>query len=179
MNFLVQFFRFRRGVPEAVRTLPFAAADASSALARAKELIGTGSYPARAEALRVMDDGGRTLVDWRVPVVTEQPTAYVPQPAWNPHQAPKPVLLLPKEQAQAARAPALTTRRHQFQPGQAVSYTGDDKPHISRGGFEIVGLGAPGTHEPNYVIRSADESSDRHVPEHELQEDLGARVRGR
>ena len=71
------------------------------------------------------------------------------------------------------------TRRHQFEIGQPVSYTEDAKPHISRGGFEIVGLGDPGTHEPNYMIRSADDASDRLVEEHELQEDLGARMRGR
>jgi hypothetical protein len=38
MTFLVQFIRFRRGVPEAIRTLPFAVADAANALARAKGL---------------------------------------------------------------------------------------------------------------------------------------------
>jgi len=43
-----------------------------------------------------------------------------------------------------------------------------------------VGLSDPGTHEPAYVIRTAEEASDlaRLVQEHELQEDLGARVRG-
>lgn len=180
MNFLVQFIRFRRGVPEAVRTLPFAAVDAASALSRAQELIGIGSYPVRTEALRVMDDGGRTLIDWTERVMAEQPAAYVPEPVSNVHQAAEPALLaLPEAQPQNARTSALMTGRHQFAIGQPVSYTEDGKPHISRGGFEIVGLCEPGTHEPNYAIRSADESSDRLVQEHELQEDLCARVRGR
>lgn len=54
---------------------------------------------------------------------------------------------------------------------------GDGEPNIAKGGFEIVGLCDPGTHEPEYMIRNAEEPSDRLVQEHELQEDLGARTR--
>ena len=181
MNFLVQFIRFRRGVPEPVRTLPFAAADALGALSRAQELVGIGSYPVRTEALRVMDDGGRTLIDWTAPVTAEQPVAYIatldPPTSYQPS---KPVpLLAPEEIRPEPRATALTTQRHQFEAGQPISYTEDGRPDIPSGGFEIVELCDPGIHEPHYVIRSAEETSNRFVKEHELQEDLGARVRGR
>jgi hypothetical protein len=74
MKFMVQFIRFRRGAPEVVRTLHVAAADESTALARVKSLVGTASWPPRPDALRVMDDGGRALINWAVPVATAQPT---------------------------------------------------------------------------------------------------------
>jgi hypothetical protein len=144
MTFLVQFFRFRRGVPEVIRTLNLAAQNAEAALAGAKRVV-AGSGPSRTEAIRVMDDGGRTLIDWRIPLGTAQP---IPQ------------------------------RRHRFAAGQSIAYTEDGTRDDPRGGFEIVGLSDPGIHEPAYVIRTAEESSNRLVQEHELQEDLGARVRG-
>jgi hypothetical protein len=144
VTFLVQFFRFRRGVPEVIRTLNLAAENAEAALAGAKRVV-TASGPSRTEAIRVMDDGGRTLIDWRIPVETVQP---------------------------------LPQRRHRFAAGQSIAYTEDGTRDDPRGGFEIVGLTDPGTHEPAYVIRTAEETSNRLVKEHELQEDLGARVRG-
>ena len=145
MTFIVQFFRFRRGVPEVIRTLNLAAENAPAALAGAKRVV-AGSGPSRTEAIRVMDEGGRTLIDWTIPVPTAQP---------------------------------LAQRRHRFQAGQSIAYTEDGTRNGPRGGFEIVGLSDPGSHEPAYVIRTAEETSDRLVQEHELQEDLGARVRGR
>src|SRR5687768_1517508 len=105
MTFLVQFIRFRRGVPEAIRTLSFASADAANALARAKALIGRGSYPVRTEALRVMDNGGRTLVDWTVPVAAEQPTAYTSRPV------PAPLLHAPEVHVTEAAALAPSRER--------------------------------------------------------------------
>ena len=68
MTFMVQFIRLRRGVPEVVRTLHLAATDEATALAQSKSLVGTASWPTRTDALRVMDDGGRTLLNWVVPV---------------------------------------------------------------------------------------------------------------
>ena len=65
--FLVQFKRLRRGVPEVIRTLHFPAVDGAAALACAQSLAGTRHWPVRTDALRVMDDGGRTLLDWTVP----------------------------------------------------------------------------------------------------------------
>jgi hypothetical protein len=62
--------------------------------------------------------------------------------------------------------------------GQAVSYAEDGQPEIWKGGYEIVRLDDP-RDEPQYAVRSADQSYDRIVHEHELREDLGARVRGR
>jgi hypothetical protein len=186
MTFLVQFIRFRRGMPEPIRTLPFATADAANALARAKELVDRGSYPIRTEALRVMDDGGRTLIDWTVPVTPEQPTANAPGPVSAPffHAAeihvPETTALAPSvDSMPGTREGPVTMRYHHFEAGEPVSYTEDGNSAASKGGFEILGLDRPGTHEPSYVIRSAEESSDRVVKEHELQDDLGARVRGR
>lgn len=185
MTFLVQFIRFRRGVPEAIRTLSFAAADAADALARAKALIGRGSYPVRTEGLRVMDNGGRTLIDWTVPAAAEQPSAYASQPVSTPllHapevRTPEAASLAPSVERMPDEREAPLRMQHHFEAGEPVSYTEDGKAAAPQGGFEIVGLGHPGTDEPRYVIRSADESSDRVVKEHELQEDLGARVRGR
>ena len=68
--------------------------------------------------------------------------------------------------------------QHRFAVGQAVSYAEDGQPEIWKGGYEIVRLDDP-HHGPRYAIRSADQSYDRIVHEHELREDLGARGRGR
>ena len=73
VTYMVQFIRLRRGVPVVVRTLHLAAAEESTALAQAKRLVGTASWPTRTDAVRVMDDGGRTLINWVVPVATAQP----------------------------------------------------------------------------------------------------------
>jgi hypothetical protein len=72
VTFLVQFLRIRRGVPEVVLTLRIDGADGPAALARAKGFLGTRSWPTRINALRVMDDGGRTVIDWLVPVGAER-----------------------------------------------------------------------------------------------------------
>ena len=68
MVYLVQFRRIRRGVPEVIRTILVASADGSAALTRARSLAGTRFWPSQTDALRVMDDGGRTLIDWIKPV---------------------------------------------------------------------------------------------------------------
>ncbi|MBL0406645.1 hypothetical protein JKG68_22070 [Microvirga aerilata] len=73
MTFLVQFKRFPRGVPEVIRTLPIAAIDGAAALAFARGRAGMKHWPTRTDAVRVMDDNGRTLLtypcsnggDWR------------------------------------------------------------------------------------------------------------------
>jgi hypothetical protein len=69
-----------------------------------------------------------------------------------------------------------STGRHRFAVGQAVSYAEDGQPMTWSGGYEIVRLDDP-RDEPRYAIRSADQSYDRIVYEHELREDLGARGR--
>ena len=74
MTFVVQFKRFRRGVPEVIRTLPITASDGAAALAYAKSLVGTRHWPGQTDALRVMDDRGRTLIDWTVPAAIAQPS---------------------------------------------------------------------------------------------------------
>ena len=78
MTFLIQFKRFRRGVPEVIGTLPIAATDGAAALAFAQSLAGMRRWPSRTDALRVMDDGGRILLDWTVPVATAQPVTSQP-----------------------------------------------------------------------------------------------------
>ena len=67
---------------------------------------------------------------------------------------------------------------HLVAVGQAVSYAEDGQPETWKGGYEIVRLDDP-RDEPQYAVRSADQSYDRIVHEHELREDLGARGRGR
>jgi hypothetical protein len=73
VTFVVQFKRIRRGVPEVIRTLLITASDGAAALAYAKSLVGTRHWPGQTDALRVMDDRGRTLLDWTVPAAIAQP----------------------------------------------------------------------------------------------------------
>ena len=80
MTFLVQFKRFRRGVLEVTRTLHLPSIDGAAALAHARSLAGTRHWPAGTDALRVMDDNGRTLLDWRVPAATSTPSTSSPDP---------------------------------------------------------------------------------------------------
>ena len=80
MTFLIQFKRFRRGVPEVIGTLPIAAADGAAALAFARSLAGMRRWPSRTDALRVMDDGGRILLDWTVPAAAALPLTSSPTP---------------------------------------------------------------------------------------------------
>jgi hypothetical protein len=179
MTFLIQFKRFRRGVPEVIGTLPIAAADGAAALAFARSLAGMRRWPSRTDALRVMDDGGRTLLDWIVPVATAQPvtSSPTPVPAKSTGTKLRPAPLLTAEHPEASR-PTLASGEHLFAVGQAVSYAEDGQPETWKGGYEIVRLDDP-HHGARYAIRSADQSYDRIVHEHELREDLGARGRGR
>lgn len=80
MTFLIQFIRFRRGVPEAIRTLPVEAPDGHAALALIRSRVGSGTWPMNTEALHVMDDGGRTVLQWMVPTPAVQ-QAPSPEPA--------------------------------------------------------------------------------------------------
>ena len=52
MIFSFQFVRFRRGVPEVIGERRCDAPDQTAALARARRLVGTSDWPARAEAVR-------------------------------------------------------------------------------------------------------------------------------
>jgi hypothetical protein len=179
MKFLVQFKKYRRGVPEVIGTLPIAAADGAAALAFAQSLVGMRRWPARTDALRLMDDEGHTLFDWTVPAVIAQPDTSLPSrvPIKPAGKEPRPAPLLMAEHP--GESPTTRpTGRHRFAVGQAVSYAEDGQPEIWKGGYEIVRLDDP-RNEPQYAIRSADQSYDRIVHEHELREDLGARVRGR
>ncbi len=179
MRFLVQFKRFRRGVPEVIGTVPIAAADGAAALALAQSPAGMRRWPARTDALRVMDDGGRTLLEWTVPVASTQPVTYPRVPVPTQPAGDKPRAAPPPLAEQSKESPStLTQDGHHFAVGQAVSYAEDGQPEVWKGGYEIVRLDDP-RGEPRYAIRSADQSYDRIVHEHELREDLGARARGR
>jgi hypothetical protein len=181
MTFLVQFKRYRRGVLEVIQTLPIAAINGTAALAFARSPAGMRHWPTRTDALRVMDDGGRTLLDWTVPAAAAaaQPVTYSPSrvPAKPAGQEGRPAPLMTVEQPEESPT-THPTGRHRFAVGQAVSYAEDGQPEIWKGGYEIVRLDDP-RGEPQYAVRSADQSYDRIVHEHELREDLGARVRGR
>jgi len=179
MRFLVQFKRFRRGVPEVIGTLPIATTDGAAALALAQSLAGMRRWPPRTDALRVMDEDGRTLLDWTVPAATVQSVTYTPTPVPVKPSGDAPRRAPPRmaEHPQGSRStPA--SGEHLFAVGQAVSYAEDGQPETWKGGYEIVRLDDP-RDEPQYAVRSADQSYDRIVHEHELREDLGARGRGR
>jgi hypothetical protein len=148
MTFLIQFKRFRRGVPEVIGTLPIAAADGPAALAFARSLAGMRRWPSRTDALRVMDDGGRILLDWTVPVAAKS-TGKEPRPA---------SLIVMEQPDESPSTPA--SGEHLFAVGQAVSYAEDGQPETWKGGYEIVRLDDP-HHGPRYAFRSADQSYDR------------------
>jgi hypothetical protein len=179
MRFLVQFKRIRRGVPEVIGTLPIAAADRAAALALVQSLAGERRWPTRTDALRLMDDGGRTLHDWAAPAATATPVAYSPGrvPTGPAGKAPRLAPLVLAEQSEECPSTPAPSQ-HRFAVGQPVSYAEDGQPETWRGGYEIVRLDDP-QDEPQYAIRNADQSYDRIVYEHELREDLGARARGR
>ena len=171
MTFIVQFRRLRRGVPEVIRELHIPSVDGAAALAAAQGIVGTRHWPVRTDALRVMDDGGRTLLDWTVP-------AGIPQSPTRARLAAKPAAvephpMSPTETTRPERRPA----SHLFTVGQPVSYAEDGRPDTWQGGYEIIRLEHP-LDEPQYAIRSADQSYDRIVHQHELREDLGARAPG-
>jgi hypothetical protein len=66
MIFILQFVRFRRGVPEVIGERRCEAPNHTAALARAKGLVGTSDWSSTAEAVRGLDDGGRRTADWRI-----------------------------------------------------------------------------------------------------------------
>jgi hypothetical protein len=81
MTFLIQFVRIRRGARVVIRTVSVEAEDSRAALAWATGLLGTRRWPMNTDALRVMDDGGRTLLDWSMPAIDRQPVASSPRVA--------------------------------------------------------------------------------------------------
>jgi hypothetical protein len=66
MIFTFQFVRFRRGVPEVIGARRCDAPDETAALTRARRLVGTPDWPSRAEAVQILDDGGRRVSNWRI-----------------------------------------------------------------------------------------------------------------
>lgn len=173
---LMQFMRLRRGVSEVVHTVDFDGDD-SAVLAEGARLVRRGRWPGRADGLRAVDQCGRTLMRWELAVDADQPSSPLLAPASRPRTADESMLPLPARDY--LKRGVLANRLHHFDVGQPVSYADDDDPDIWKGGYEIIELPAPVEHEPQYVIRNPDEPYNLVVQEHELREDLGARVRGR
>jgi hypothetical protein len=178
MRYFVQFIRFRRGVPEPIRTIPVQAEDEEAVLARVRSRVGTGTWPMNTDALRVMDNGGRTVLQWAMPPA-EQQTVPSPEPNRDGKIEREP---LSKGQAIEGGQPAavgITATHHaNLELGQAISYAEDGKPETWQGGYQIVNAPDLIHGEAKYTIRNADETHDRIVKEHELREDLGSRTRG-
>jgi hypothetical protein len=69
-------------------------------------------------------------------------------------------------------------RTHRYTVGEHVSYAEASSPNkVWRGHYEIVLLLPAGDREPQYQIRSDDQTYARVVGESQLQEDFGARGR--
>jgi hypothetical protein len=173
---LMQFLRLRRGVSEVVYTIDFKG-DVSAVLAEGARLVRRGRWPARADGLRAIDQCGRTLMRWEIAVDTDQPSAALLATASKRGTAGEPRLPLPARDYLPGGV--LPDRLHHFDVGQPVSYADDVEPDIWKGGYEIIELPIPADHEPQYVIRNAHDTYNLVVQEHELREDLGARLRGR
>jgi hypothetical protein len=172
----IQFLRLRRGVSEVVHTIRFRG-NASALLAEGARLVARGRWPARADGLRAIDERGRTLMKWHLVADVDQPCSAMPVTASRRRRADEPALPLPLRDDLKSRV--LPVGPHHFDVGQPVSYADNDQPDMWRGGYEIIELSAPADHEAQYVIRNADEPYNLVVEEHELREDLGARLRGR
>jgi hypothetical protein len=68
-------------------------------------------------------------------------------------------------------------RTHRYAVGQHVCYTEDASPAgVWLSGYEIVALLPAGNREPQYQIRSDDQTYDQVVWEAQLQEEFGSRV---
>jgi hypothetical protein len=178
MRYFVQFIRFRRGVPEPIRTIPVQAEDEEAVLARVRSRVATGTWPMNTDALRVMDDGGRTVLQWAMPPA-EQQTVPSPEPTPDRQIEHGP---LPEGQAtEGSRAAAVgmtATHHTHLELGQAIAYAEDGKPETWQGGYQIVNAPDLIAGEAQYTIRNADDTHDGIVKEHELREDLGSRTRG-
>ena len=69
-------------------------------------------------------------------------------------------------------------RQHRFAAGEPVAYAEDGQTKRRwQGGYEIVRLLNGRDGEPQYEIRSANQSYGRMVKEHELCKELGSRYR--
>ena len=177
MTFLVQFVRGARVV---IRTAPVEAEDARTALSRAVSCIGTSRWPVNSEAVRVMDDGGRTLLDWSMPPSPRQSSSVASGREAQSNFDVSPRLLSSPRSVEGLGAVgyAAHTNDPHLAVGHAISYAEDGQPQDWKGGFQITAELEPCAGEAQYTIRSADEMSDRVVHAHELREDLGARTRG-
>ena len=173
---LMQFLRLRRGVPEVVHTIDFDG-DASAVLAEGTRLARKGRWPARADGLRAVDQCGRTLMRWEMAAAADQPSSALLPAVSDRGNVEEPTT--PRPLGDFLKAGILPGGSHHFDVGQPVSYADDDEPDIWKGGYEIIELPIRADHEPQYVIRNASETYNLVVQEHELREDLGARLRGR
>jgi hypothetical protein len=173
---LMQFLRLRRGVSEVVYTIDFAG-DVSAVLAEGARLVRRGRWPARADGLRAVDQCGRTLMRWEVAADIDQPSSALLAAASDRGTVEEPTM--PRHSRDHLKGGVFPRGAHHFDVGQPVSYADDDEPDTWKGGYEIIELPVPADHEPQYVIRNANDTYNLVVQEHELREDLGARLRGR
>ena len=173
---LMQFLRLRRGVSEVVHTVDFEG-DVSAVLAEGARLVRRGRWPARADGLRALDQCGRTLMRWEMAENADEPSSALIAPDPDRRTAEEPTMHRPLRDY--LKGGDLAGGSHHFDVGQPVSYADDLEPDVWKGGYEIIELPEPVDHEPQYVIRNADEPYNLVVQEHELREDLGARQRGR
>ena len=172
---IVQFLRFRRGVPEVVSTRTYSGTDEHSALDSVMALRGSRLWPAQTEAIRILGESGRTLMQSMLAPLTRVLGRTSPD---LPEKRAAPTDLAATPPSSSVTLVTRTARQG-FEVGQAVSYAKGGLPEFWAGGFEIVGLHAADKGGTQYAIRNAEESADRVVQQHELCEDLGARGRGR
>jgi hypothetical protein len=66
MIFTLQFEWFRRGVPEVIGERRCEALEETAAIARVRSLVGPSDWPSGAQAVRILDDSGRKVSDWRI-----------------------------------------------------------------------------------------------------------------
>jgi hypothetical protein len=114
---------------------------------------------------------------WDIAVGADQPPLTLLTPASNRGTVEEPTVPLLMPDYLEGRV--IPTGSHQFNVGQPVAYADDGTPDTWQGGYEIIELPDPTDHEPQYVIRNANDTYNLIVQEHELREDLGARLRGR
>jgi hypothetical protein len=172
---LIQFLRLKRGVSEVILTVEFEG-DASAVLAEGARLVRRGRWPAQADGLRAVDQYGRILMSWDVPAEAYQPASTISSLASQQGISEERMVAAVPNSAAGEVLPAGASH---FDVGRPVSYADDSEPSTWKGGYEIIELPVPADDERQYVIRNANESYNLVVQEHELREDLGARLRGR
>jgi hypothetical protein len=173
---LIQYLKLKRGVPEVILTVDFEG-NASAVLAEGVRLVRSGCWPAQADGLRVIDQYGRILMSWDIPAEAYQLTSTILSLAPQRKISEELVVVTVPDSAAGEVLPPGSSR---VDVGQPVSYADNREPGTWKGGYEIIGLPVAAPDDAvHYLIRNANEPYNLVVQEHELREDLGARLRGR